>query len=342
MHLPPEEWTATVKSNDDMQSSVGVGRLASGLMALRLSWWNENWGKSIEGLVIDGHFNEEHHFDLRLRKPDEVVSPWLTKELHRLLLEVLNDGKHAGALPEMCDNLENFGELEILGQIAKKNQAFGRDVAEILTHDADIIKGFRAGLLIKEGKRPDNSNWPYEYSVLCRWRGFDHDPQLTKDITPILHEQLQLIINDLLITAEPLWPKQGPVVFSQLEKLAKPTVPRLLRAMEVSDERLNSNFWGALKRSNPDVNQVLPFFKSDNSFVAVAAIAAVLDKLTAEDAKTALEKLLSISNPGISRIPPDPTFTKDPLFTHQLNAIWLQGRLDELIPQVNARIKSSE
>ncbi|GEM_PF-4940359 len=347
MHLPPEEWSATIDSDNKMQSSVGVGRLVDNdsdpnSRALRRWWWNKEWGTTRPQLVLDGHFSEQHRFDLRLRKPNEVVSPWMAIELHRLLLEVLSDGKHASALREMCDNLESFNELELLGQIAAKNQTLSGNVAQVLVHDADVIKGFRAGLLVKEGKRSDNSNWPYEYSVLCRWLGFDEDPQSIKDTAPKLHERLQQITDKLLTTAEPLWPKHGPVVFSEFGKLVKPAVPRLLRAMEIADERYIATFWDTLERSKPDVDQVRPFFQSNNPFVAAAAIYAVRDKLTSEDAKNALEKLRAISAPDMSRIPPDPTTTQEPLFREQLNAIWLQQRLDELIPAISARLKPTE
>jgi len=338
MHLPPNEWSATVRSEDNMESSVGLGKTArSGITALNLSWRNENWGKLTESVTLEGPFGKRNQFDLRLRASDEVTSPWLAKELHRLLLEALNDGKHVNVMQEMCENLEHFNELELLGLIAKKDKTFSEDVAEILCKDADIIQGFWAGLLIKEGKNSNNSYWPYEYGVLCRWRGFADDPQYIQETIPKLHTQLNQIVNQLLSTAEPLWPNHGPIVFSQLGQLAKQDVPHLLRAMEVSDERWYENFWNALAKSKPDVEQVRPFFQSNNTFVAVAAIFSVRDILTTEDRTTALNILNAIAKPRMSLIPPDPTTTENTVFRHQMNSIWLQEQLKDLVSYIKER-----
>ena len=331
-NLPPNEWSATVTSSDGMESSVGVGTInGSGVFVQRLWWRGKDWGKTTERLTLDRCFGDKNHFDLRVREPGEVVSPWLTKELHQLLLETLNDGKHASVLQEMCDNLETFSEFELLSRIAAKHQNLSAAVAGILRHDADIVQGFRAGLMKKEGKKPDNSFWPYSYEVLCRWRGLSDDPQDVKENIPKLHEELRKIVEELLNASEPLWTKNGPVVFSELGQLAKPAVPRLLGAMENADEHWLLEFLRPLKECQPDVDQVLPFFGSDNPFVALTAIAAVRDKLTADEAKTALEKLRSISRPNMPRNLPDPTYTESSAYQHQLAMVRLQQMVEELI-----------
>jgi hypothetical protein len=336
IHLPPNGWSAAVSSINGMESSVGVGSVnRSGAIVHRLWWRNKDWGKTTESLTVD--VGKENHFDLPVREPGEVVSPWLTKELHRLLLETLNDGQHARVLQEMCDNLESFSELDLLGKIAAKNQSLSTEVAGVLRHDANIIQGFRAGLLKREGKKPDNSVWPYSYGVLCQWRGLSDDSQHVKENIPKLHEDLTKITNELLTAAEPLWAKNGPVAFAELGKLAKPAVPRLLRAMETADEHLLLQFLTPLKACQPDVDQVRPFFGNDNPFVAFTAISAVQDKLTAEEAKSALEKLHLISHPDTPRNLPDPTYTESSVFQHQLIQLQLQQNVEKLIAYMEAK-----
>ncbi len=153
--LPPGGWSAYLKADDGVTSAIGVGESSDGIqpnsLVLRQSWSCREWGHMQPHFARSGPMGKQRRFELRLRDADEITSKWMSEELHRGLLEVLHEGRHASALTEMCANLESFGEFQLLGQIAKKDEPFPRLISAILDHQADVIDGFEK--MLQDGER---------------------------------------------------------------------------------------------------------------------------------------------------------------------------------------------
>ncbi len=141
-----------------------------------------------------------------------------------------------------------------------------------------------------------------------------------RETAPKIREHLHRFADELLRTAEPLWKTYGPVGFEHLRSYAKAAAPRLLHAMEGTDERHISRFWFAVESAKPDVVEMEPFFAAEQRYVAAGAIAAVRDRLSPAQASIAVERLGAISHAGENS--------------------WFQHQLDELIPKVRARARA--
>lgn len=144
MRVPPHEWSAWVEGEDGVTSAVGVGRSSDSFLEpnslVMTRWWScREWGSVQPRFSKTESSGKPRRFELRLRAANEIRSTWMSGELHRMLLEVVQEGRHASALKDMCDNLESFGEFPLLGQIAQKNEMFARLIGGVLDHQADLI-----------------------------------------------------------------------------------------------------------------------------------------------------------------------------------------------------------
>jgi len=205
-------------------------------------------------------------------------------------------------------------ELPLLVQIAEKYPPTRQEMAGGLSDKADLV--YRCWSTIMSIEKNRRSDWWITYAELCQWLGFDDDSKLTQQTAPQIQAKLENMAGDLLVLAEPFWgTNKPPIVYEQLNELAKPDAPKLLLAMESANGPWSMNDWRALERSQPDVDQVRPFFNNTNTFVAVAAINAVRKKLLPTDAAVALDILCFYAS-------------------HPEGNIWLQNQINNLIPLV--------
>ena len=337
LHPRSATWKVVVDREGGGDCSVGVGILHDGIHpCLTTDWRDPKWqGVCFEELWIDGNYDQQANFELAVRKPGEITSPRLAKELRRLLQECLDHGSHADALSQMCNNLEHYDDLDLLAQIAAKHPELAATVATILDEDTQNLADYWTVLNVKHSRYDDPGGWEVKYSALCHWRGLDDNRALLDATLPKLQAELQKITDSVLDAAEAVWPSRGIVAFPHLGKHAVARVPRFLQVMENAGAHFIA--WQWLQKCDPTVDQVRPFFQSRNPFVAFAAIACVSGKLTPADATTALAKLRSLANPGMPRtLPPyDPAHLD--AYLRQNDANYMEEQLEKLIPQIEAR-----
>lgn len=321
--LPIGDWTAKVDNKDGRSAGVGLSDWNlrdSDLKNLRLSyWWGQpGWSKLSPSVSTNAHFQSLRKIEIKFRKMNELVSPEVEKELHSYLLEVLNGNKQLD-VSKISGNLESYFELPLFVQIAEKYPATRQEMASGLSDKADLV--YRCWSTIVAIQKNKRGMWWITYTELCQWLGYNDDPKLTEQTAPQIQSKLENMAGDLLVLAEPLWgADKQPIVYEQLQELAKPAAPKLLEAMASS----NANGWGmgaweSLFRSQADVDQVRPFFDSTNALVAAAAINAAQKELSPTDAVMALDKLCYYNS-------------------HPLKDVWLQNRINDLIPPVFGRL----
>lgn len=244
---------------------------------------------------------------------NELVSSETEKQLHSHLLEVLN-GHSQFNVSSINGNLESYFELPLLVQIAEKYPATREEMAGGLSDKANLV--YRCWSTIVSIENNKRSNWWITYTELCQWLGFNDDPKSTQQTAPKIQAKLENMAGDLLVLAEPFWGRsKSIIVYGDLNELAKPATTKFLHAIEFTSGDWGQSGWLALERSQPDVDQVRPFFDNTNVYIAASAINAVRKKLSPTDATVALDILCFYSS-------------------HPGGNIWLQNQINDLIPLV--------
>jgi hypothetical protein len=318
MRLPRGNWTVDANGDDGRTAGIGLNNRNYDRDPKNVTlsfWWRQpGWSKLAPSCFTNGHFGNQRNFEIMFRKRDELVSPDFAKELHDHLLEILSGKRQFNG--HEINNLESYMELHLLVQIAEKYPSVRQEMADSLPDRSVLVYHCWQTIVAIENNKP--GDWWISYTEICQWLGFSDDPKLTQQIAPQIRVKFENMAGDLLALAEPLWgTNKPPVVYEQLNELAKSAAPQFLHAMESANGDWVENYWRALESSQPKFEQVRPFFNSTNSFVAAAAINAVRGKLLPQDASMALERLRAISDPS--------------------NKSWLQYQVGNLMPIVAAR-----
>ena len=196
-------WKACARSNGKMDESLEVDKSQQendeATRILRYSWSGEFQFATI------GNFARQRRFVIRLRDAKESVSPVLAKELHQALLDVLNEKRGSLFLTTICDNLESFDEISLLGQIAEKYPDLRSSVASILSQKALRISNAWKGVsdTVKYKREfEEEHNWSYYYT--CDWLGFKADFDSLKATNAQIRAKLAKYANDIIAAAKSL------------------------------------------------------------------------------------------------------------------------------------------
>ena len=186
-----------------------------------LHYW---WSGEFQFATI-GPFARQRLFMIQLRDAKESVSPVFAKELQKTLLEVLNKKRGSILLTTICDNLESFDEIPLIGEIADKYPDLRSDVALILSKMASRISGAWDGVSETEKYKrefEEEHNWSYYYT--CDWLGFKADFDTLKATNGQIKVKLAQYADDIIAAAEPLDDSDNRKIVRPMTKIINETI----------------------------------------------------------------------------------------------------------------------